>query len=76
MSKKLEQNFSKPRGVFLNPGVETFVYILLQVKACFRIRFTNLGEDFANSTQLSSSKIVVIPMTEPRLLSKSVVIDL
>ena len=51
-------------------------YILLQVKACFRIRFTNLGEDFANSTQLSSSKIVVIPMTEPRLLPKSVVIDL
>ena len=64
---------------FLNPGVETILlyrYILLRVKACFRIRFTNLGEDFANSTQLSSSKIVVIPMTEPRLLPKSVVIDL
>ena len=73
MSKKLEQKFSKPQGVFLNPGV---VYILLQVKACFRIRFTNLGEDFANTTQLSSSKIVVFPMTEPRLLPKSMVIDL
>ena len=65
---------------FLNPGVEIFycigIHILLRVKACFRIRFTNLGEDFANSTQLSNSKIVVIPMSEPRLLPKSVVIDL
>lgn len=44
--------------------------------ACFIIRFTNLGEDFANTTQMSSSKIVVFPMTEPRLLPKSMVIDL
>ena len=76
MSKKLEQKISKPQSVFLNPGVETFVYILLQVMACFSIRFTNLGEDFANTTQMSSSKIVVFPMTEPRLLPKSMVNDL
>ena len=37
----------------------------------FRIRFTNLGDDFAKTTQLSRSRIVVFHMTKLRQLPKA-----
>ena len=41
-------------------------------KICFRIRFTNMGDDFAKTTQLSSSRIVVFHMTKLRQLPKAI----
>ena len=37
----------------------------------FRIRFINLGDDFAKITQLSSKRIVVFHMTKLRQLPKA-----